>query len=237
VDLPTAAFGSQAIVALVAGAASIRRPDYRSAAALFGTGMVVDVARRGLWTRVLEPPMRSWIVRGERPPPLTGWLRVFGHIDQALFFLAPAGIAALAFYVLVRRTRLAVTVGATLWSLTVGAFVVLYPWLRFERAAAAHKIVHVACLACAAGAIAWWLVHSVPSRVRAEKGPRAVEVVTVLAVAIDALVAFGAYADRLIDGWSIAQSMYVVLNVCAALILAGGWLWNLGSGSRETSPS
>ncbi len=235
-DLGDAAFGSEVAVAALAGAAALRRRNLWGAASLFGVAVATDVARRAIWVHWIAPKMAVFVEQGTRPPPLTGWLRVAGHVDQALFLLWPAGVAALAVGVLMARPRAALAVGAGLWAPSVAVFAGAYPWLRFERQAAALQIVHVTCLSAALFALAFWMRRRVPRAL--ERGPYATEVVTVLTIALDALVAFRAYADRVANGWPIAQSVQLVLHIIVALILAGVLVWpQSGSRSRAMSRS
>lgn len=237
-DLATAGTWAQAAAALLAGAAALRWRSFRGIAFLFGVaGVASDAVRCALWTRVIEPTIAPFLAAKVQAPPLTGWIRVAGHLDQALFLLWPAGMAAVAIGVFMGRRRAARVVGAILWTLSSAAFAALYPWLRGARLADAHQLVHGVCLSVALYAVVFWVVRNVIPRLRRRAMPRAAEVVMAVALALDALVVANAYAPQLLDGWPVAQAIQLMMYTIATLILLGVLTWSIGSKLRAPSLS
>ena len=82
------------VIAVALGwAIARRRTDHRTFAALLSLGLVSDIILWALHRWVMPPPLLNG-------PPLTGWVRIAGDVDTALYVAWPAGIAATAIHTL-----------------------------------------------------------------------------------------------------------------------------------------
>src|SRR5689334_14902241 len=92
-----------AIVVAFSWAVAKRRPDHRPIAALLTFGIVSDIAREALRMFVFVPAHERFGAE-----PFTGWPRVAGHVEEALFLGWVAGVASVAVWVFLKRRPWAV---------------------------------------------------------------------------------------------------------------------------------
>ncbi len=85
------------VAVVLAWAAARRRPEHWPFAGLLTLGLVSDVIRWALQRWAMPPPLLD-------NPPLTGWIRIAGYIEAALYVAWPIGIAAVALKTLAQRS-------------------------------------------------------------------------------------------------------------------------------------
>ncbi len=196
-----------------------QRPEHRPIAALLMLGLGADVARQVLATAFLRP---AHIAAGDGA--FTGWARVVGHVDEALFLAYPAGLAALALWVLLKRRPWPVLAvyGATLAALVLG-----YPTVRGPLLGRVYSAVELAAVAVWLGGVVTW--------VRRRDVPTLASGVTLLLGAVE-IVTLLPFKKGPFAYWPIAQASYMTLYV-VLIVLYGGALWGRGSSSASNSRS
>jgi hypothetical protein len=199
-----------AAAAALAWAVSRARPIHRPVAALLTFGLAADLARRALRELVLAPAYPA--LAGA---PATGWLRIAGHMDQALFLGWPAGVAAAAIWICLGRRPWPVAVG---YALSEAGLIASYPEIRGAMLRKPYLAIQLGCLAIAVGAFLHWAVF--------RKTPPTVSrwIVALIVTTEVVSVAAGPWHLGLFVKWDLAQVVYAMLYSMLVLI-QGGWLW------------
>ena len=201
----------QLSTAVTAAVLCFRRRSYRTVALLFVAVALAD------W-------LRLWLDLGilrAAPRPRTGMTRLAYHLDQALFLVWPAGLAAVAGWVFGRRRPLGVAVayGATLATLVLG-----YPRLRQEALAVAYFGIH---------ALAFGYALTCALRRFTEETIQIEHVTVIFSTVLSLAALLGPYTGRdWIDRWRMAQFANVVLYAILTYH-QGALLW----GSSRSSSS
>jgi hypothetical protein len=201
----------------LAWAVARKRPQHRSVAALLTFGLAADVVRQVLQWVVLVPAYAA--LAGA---PATGWVRVAGHVEQALFLAYPAALAGTMLWIYIARRPWPVAIG---YVITALALVASYPALRGEPLGKIYLGFQLACVAVMVGAFVHWVLF--------RKNPPTPShfVVALMSVVEIANVTVGPWRVGLFDRWNLAQLGYCMLY--AALILVQwGWSWIISNSSR-----
>ncbi len=197
--------------AALAAALARHRPDHRPAM-FFLVGMTVaNLARFGIVRWILPNPPQA--------APLTGALRIAGHVEHGLFLAWPAGLAALALVVLAERRAWPALVG---WAIVLLVLAGSYPAIRGELLRKVYLAADLVALAVmAASFVAFW---------RRREATTPAIVIAMLLGAIELVVLFlGPWRGGLFgSAWTLAQGGYVVLYF-VILLVEGGALWGSSS--------
>jgi hypothetical protein len=206
----------QVIAALAAARAARGRPACRPVARFLAAAAAADAAR--------------WWIASVLPAsgPYRGALRALYHLEQALFLLWPAGVAAIAIRVFRRGAPGPV---AAAHAIVIGALVAGYPAVRGRPLAWAYAGAHLAALVAACAALAGWLCRREP--------PRLEHTSALFVIALDAVLFLGPYFPPELDpfgGWGLAQIVYAALYLILIAVFATGVPWgrptsSLASGS------
>lgn len=195
---------------LLAVATAVRRRGMRPILWLLLGGLAIDLSRRGIRVRVLEPAAK--LAGGA---PLEGSARAAGHLSQGLFMGWGAGILAVILRVFGRVPWWL----AGAWWLSAWAYaVVSYPALR-EAALGRFYL--------------WWTISVVVlsglcvARFFWMRGhPRQEHVATLWVLAVESSLMFGPYLDSdVFETWWTAKIAYAAMYSVLILVLAGGLLW------------
>lgn len=201
----------QLSTAVTAAVLCFRRRSYRAVALLFVAAALADWLR--LWI--------NKVVLVDVVTPYMGTARGIYHVEQALFLVWPAGLAAVAGWVFGRRRPLGVAVayGATLATLVLG-----YPRLRQESLAVAYFGIH---------ALAFGYALTCALRRFAEETIQIEHVAVIFSTVLSLAALLGPYTGRdWIDRWRMAQFANVVLYAILTYH-QGALLW----GSSRSSSS
>jgi hypothetical protein len=195
----------QAIAALVAFRAARGRPARRPVARLLAAAALADAAR--------------WWIAGALPAigPYRGAARALYHLEQALFLLWPAGVAAVALRIFARRAPGPI---AAAHAIVLAALVAGYPALRGRPLGWIYAGVHLAALVAACAALAVWL--------RRREPPRLEHVSALFVIALDAVLFLGPYFPPELDpfgAWGLAQIVYAALYLILIAVFATGVPW------------
>ena len=192
-------FARIALVAAVLGALALarRRPDYKPAASFLIAMGAANILRPLLIGYVIAPARLAGRV------PHTGLERVAFHVDQAVFLLWPAGLAALAVWTFWRSRRAKGAV-ALAYAALVAVLVLGYPTIRRELLASVYLGVELTALLVSIGAVASWWWRRTPTTIA--------ESIALLLVIFDVVLIAGPYAaGSIFTTWPIAFGMYGVL--------------------------
>lgn len=201
-------YGLAVFAVALAWAAARGHPAHRAVAAFLSLGLACDGALLALHEWVLPPPDLS-------APPLTGWLRVAGDLDTALFLVWPAALAALARYTLAKRSPLPVLLGYVAVNVVL---VLAYPAIRTDllrRVLLAAEL--VALLVGMAAVISWRLRH--------ERANVTTLCTGVLVVGHFATVVAGPYRFGLFGEVFVIAQWAQVLIYAVLILLQAGSLW------------
>jgi hypothetical protein len=183
------------------------RSEHRPVAFALSIALAASLARAALLTWVLPPPEPT-------SAPWSGWLRVAGVLDSALYLAWPAALAALALLTLGRRSAWLVAAG---FSVVVAFMTVVNPRgddLRQTYLAAEL----VALFSCAVSLIAWY-------RRREERANTTTLSAGVMVAGHFATVLTGPYRFGLFGKvWALAQWAYLAI-IGIVLLLHVGSLW------------
>ena len=205
-----------AVVALV-WAVTKQRPNHRPTAWLLTLGLVVDVAREMIQVDVLQPT-RAAMGAG----PFHGFARGAFNVDEALFLAWPAGIAACAACVFLRRR---VWPFLAIYGLAVAMVVAAYPTVRGAALARVYLGVELAAIAVGLGSFITWAWK--------RETPNLTHIVTLLVVAVE-LATLLPFSKGPFVYWSLAQASYMTLYI-VLIVVYGGVLWDRGSSSPSRS--
>lgn len=209
------AFVLQVVAAALAGVVARGRPEHRPVALFLG-GMTVAAAAR--WVL-----LTWWVVPFQATfpdAPLTGGALIAAHVDTALWLAWPAGLAAMAIAVYLRR-RPWVVLGA--WVVATGAIMAAYPATRGDTLRRCYLAALLLSLVASFGSIGTW------ARKRESMTlPRACVLLVVL---FETSTLFGPWLGDPFATWWKAQILYAMLYG-GLIALQGGSLW-LRSSSRS----
>ncbi|WP_437310277.1 hypothetical protein [Sorangium sp. So ce388] len=190
-------YGLAVLSAVLAWLVARHRPEHRPIAWLLGYGLASDVVRRVIRLNVLQP------ARAELGgAPFTGWVRVAGHVESALFVGWIAGVAALAVWIFGRRRPWGVLAA---YVVAVAVLVAGYPTFRGELLGKAYLALQLSALCVSIGFLLRWFA----SRERATVH----HVATGLIIITELSMLAGPYRFGVFTTWELAQSMLIALYV------------------------
>jgi hypothetical protein len=200
----------------LAWAVARRRPEHRFVPALLALGVGSDLLRQALRVLVLLPARASF-----GGAPYTGWARVAADVDNALFLAYPAGIAALALWVFLRRRPWAVVL---LWAVTVLALAVAYPASRGEVLSRVYLAAELGAVVVTLGSFVMWFW--------CRQTPTLTHGVTLLIGSAE-LATLLPFHKSIFASWTLARWAYVTLYVIL-IVLHGGVVCGLSSPSKSS---
>ena len=196
------------IAVILAWITARQRAEHRAFAALLSLGLLSDIIVFALQRWVLPPPLVD-------SPPLTGWIRIAGDVDTALYVAWPAGIAAVALHTLAHRSPRAVLLA---FLAIVAALVIGYPTIRGE-------VLRKTLLGIELAALLVGLASMVAWRGRRERFTVSTLCACVLVVGHFGTVISGPYRFGLFgEAWVLAQVAYLLI-FAVVILLQGGSLW------------
>jgi hypothetical protein len=139
--------------------------------------------------------------------PYSGWPRVLGHLESALFVSWHFGLAALARRVFGRRSIWPV---AALYIVTIAVLISTYPTLRGANLARAYMAIEYACLATSLAALISWSWR--------KEAPTLTHACGAVLVLVELANVAGPYRLALFESWDLALKVYIVLYFCLILI-------------------
>jgi len=191
-----------------------RRADHRPLAIFLVGVALANLIRAAIATWVLTPD------RLRADVPLTGALRVAGHLEHALFLSWPAGLAALVLVLYARRSPWP---GILAWAGAVAVLVVSYPAVRGHALQrfylAAHLLALAACVASIGGFVR-----------RGDRGGVAHVCALLCVLAEGGTLLVGPWRSTIFNAWDLAQVAYATLYG-VLIALQGGTLWTNTSSS------
>ena len=197
----------KSVVAALAWRLARGRMAHLPIAVLLAAGVVADVVRRALALFVLGPVRAT-----TGGAPFGGAARAAFHLEQGLFLLWPAGLAALSLVVLGRRRAWPIIGGHA--AATV-ALALAYPTVRGPLLSRVYLGLELVALATVFGAgLAWWARREEPSITEG----------SVLVLAFLELGALIAYRQPFGSGWDWAQVIYLMAFATLG-VLHVGELW------------
>ncbi|WP_441288216.1 hypothetical protein ACSRUE_40500 [Sorangium sp. KYC3313] len=190
-------YGLAVLAAALALVVARYRPEHRPIAWLLGYGVVSDVVRRVIRLYVLQP------ARAELGgAPFTGWVRVAGHVESALFVGWMAGVAALAVWIFRRRRPWGVL---AVYVVAVAGLAAGYPTFRGELLGKAYLALQLAALCTSVGCLLLWFAGRERAKVH--------HVATGLILITELSMLAGPYRFGIFTAWDLAQSMLIALYV------------------------
>lgn len=187
------------------------RPAHWPLAALLTFGLASDIMRRALKAYVLVP---GYAILGQSPA--TGWLRVAGIADQAVFLAWPAALAAVTLWIYLRRGPGLVALGYLAGVLGIAVFG--YPAIRGELLRKAYLGIELACLAITTGAFLHWIAF--------RKDPPTTThwmILLMVGTEVTGIIA-GPWRLGLFTTWSLAQTGYCI-QYALLIAIQGALLW------------
>jgi hypothetical protein len=185
-----------------------RHATHKPFAALLSLGLISDVALWALHRWVLPPPTLDG-------PPLTGWARIAGDVDSALFLAWPFAVAAQAMHTLAGRSY---RPALGCYFVVMAVLIVGYPRIRGELLA---QVFFVAELITAFIGVAAFIAF------RRRGGAwnvttlcTSIVVAGHLGVTIAGPYRFGLFGPA----WALAQLGYVLIN-SVVIFLHVGSIW------------
>jgi hypothetical protein len=139
--------------------------------------------------------------------PYSGWPRVLGHLESALFVSWHFGLAALARRVFGRRSIWPV---AALYVVTIASLILSYPTLRGANLARAYTAIEYVCLATSLAALISWGWR--------KEAPTLTHACGAVFILVELANLAGPYRLGLFESWSLALKVYIVLYFCLILI-------------------
>lgn len=215
--LVTLAIGALAVAALLALALIHRVPRNRerpmiALAVLLALEVPSVIAQLDLGTALRGLPL-----------PYEGRERGLYHVTQALFMAWPAGVAALAVLVLMRRAPVAVGV---FLALEVAWVCWAYPDLRGDDLETVYRIWEATWIAVG--------LASIVSFARARRAPLPEHVCAIVLVGGEIVVLAGTFELGIFAHWPTAQAVYIVTFGAVAALLSRH-LWILTRSWRTSS--
>ncbi|HLM73225.1 MAG TPA: hypothetical protein VK459_11055 [Polyangiaceae bacterium] len=167
-----------------------------------------DVILWALQRWVLPPPLLD-------NPPLTGWIRIAGYIDAALYVAWPIGIAAVALNTLAKRSMRPAIVA---YVIVVAGLIIGYPTIRGEILRKVLLGIELASMLVGLASILVW-------RRRSERSTITALCTSVLVVGHFGTILSGPYRFGLFgEAWVLAQVAYVLIYA-VVIVLQAGILW------------
>jgi hypothetical protein len=139
--------------------------------------------------------------------PLSGWPRVFGHLESALFVSWHFGLAALARSVFGRRVIWPV---AALYGATMAVLILTYPTFRAANLARAYTAIEYACIAASLAALISWGWR--------RQAPTLTHACGAVLILVELANIAGPYRLGLFESWDLALAVYVILYLGLILI-------------------
>lgn len=190
-----------------------RRTEYRPVAWFLFWTVVVDVSRWALVLKVFNPALAS-----TGGGPFTGAVRVWLHVDQALYLSWGAGIAMVGALVFWRAKMAWLWTGYAYAAVLTGC-VTAYPFLRGEPLLRVYGLWHYLSGSVAVVAsILWWFLSK-------ERWKEQHTVALLLALC-DLAAALSVYRPGVADPvgcWPVAQLVYLVLMVLVSVVEVRAW--------------
>jgi hypothetical protein len=209
------AFALHVVAAGLAAVVAWRRPEHRPVAA-FLCGMAIAAALR--WVL-----LTWWVVPFQASfpdAPLTGSALLAAHLDTALWFAWPAGLAGSAVAVFLKR-RPWIVAGA--WVVATAAVAVAYPATRGDALRRVYLAALLLSLVVSYGAIGMWA--------RKRESVTLPRTSVLLIVLFETSTLFGPWLGDPFATWWKAQILYSMLYG-SLIALQGGALW-LHTSSRS----
>ncbi|WP_438014909.1 hypothetical protein WMF18_28980 [Sorangium sp. So ce315] len=176
---------------------SRHRPEHRPIAWLLGYGLATDAVRELIGARVLRP------ARAELAgAPFTGWVRVAGHVESALFVGWMAGVAALAVFIFGRRRPWGVL---AVYVVAVAVLVAGYPTIRGAMLGRAYLALELAALCTSVGCLILWFLGG-------ERG-KTHHLAAGFIVIGESLMLVGPFRMGIFDAWDLARSILIALYI------------------------
>jgi hypothetical protein len=195
------------VAVVLAWAAARRRPEHWPFAGLLTLGLVSDVIRWALQRWVLPPLPDN--------PPLTGWVRIAGDIDTALYVAWSIGIAAIALNTLAKRSMRPAIVA---YVIVVAGLIIGYPTIRGEILRKVLLGIELASMLVGLASILVW-------RRRSERSTITAVCTSVLVAGHFGTILSGPYRFGLFgEAWFLAQVAYVLIYA-VVIVLQAGILW------------
>ena len=171
-------------------------------------GLASDLILRALHRWVMPPPLLG-------NPPLTGWVRIAGDIDTALYVAWPIGIAAVALKTLAKRSMRPPIVA---YAIVVAGLIIGYPTIRGDVLRKVLLGIELASTLVGLASILAW-------RSRRERSTTTTLCTSILVVGHFGTVLAGPYRFGLFgEAWVLAQAAYVLIYA-VVIVLQAGSLW------------
>jgi len=187
-----------------------RSVEHRPVAYLLSAGLAVDLVRRALRISYILPVVRS--MRGQ---PLSGLPLVASHVNDALFLIWPAALAACALFVFMKRKPWPVLAAYTA---TIAGLVFFHPYESTGMLGRVFTSFQLVCVVASLGFAATWYLS--PSTERTSTAQASVTVI----VAGELATFVGAWRVGVFDNWHISQILYLLLYAVLS-VMQGGFLW------------
>jgi hypothetical protein len=204
--LGVAVYALEIAVALSALALSRKRRDYTPVAVFLLVAVAADLIRWGLSVG----PLRE-------PGPYSGPTRMAFHIDQACFMAPPFGLAALAWYVYLRKPP---NVPAFAYPATAAIVAVSYPELRQTKLGWVYAGVHAAATLTAIICAAIWTVRRGTSA-NQRSMPSLAHIATLLLTLLSLTAFVGPYIPTRLTpfaDWPLGQVVNLLIWVSVGLL-------------------
>jgi hypothetical protein len=196
------------VAVVLAWAAARRRPEHQPFAGLLTLGLVSDVIRWALQRWAMPPPLPD-------NPPLTGWVRIAGDVDTALYVAWPIGIAAVALTTLAQRSMRPAIFA---YFIVVAGLMIGYPTIRGDVLRKVLLGIELASMLVGIASILAW-------RRRRERSTTATLCTSILVAGHFGTVLSGPYRFGLFgEAWVLAQVAYVLIYA-VVIVLQAGSLW------------
>lgn len=196
------------VAVLLGWVATRRRPENQPFAGLLTLGFVSDVILWALHRWVMPPPLPD-------NAPLTGWVRIAGDVDTALYVAWPIGIAAVALTTLAQRSMRPALFA---YVIVVAGLIIGYPTIRGEILRKVLLGVELASMLVGLASIVAW-------RSRRTLSTTTALCTSILVVGHFSTVVFGPYRFGLFgEAWVLAQVAYVLIYA-VVIVLQASILW------------
>jgi len=196
------------VAVVLAWAAARRRPEHQPFAGLLTLGLVSDGIRWALQRWAMPPPLPD-------NPPLTGWVRIAGDVDTALYVAWPIGIAAVALTTLAQRSMRPAIFA---YFIVVAGLMIGYPTIRGDVLRKVLLGIELASMLVGIASILAW-------RRRRERSTTATLCTSILVAGHFGTVLSGPYRFGLFgEAWVLAQVAYLLIYA-VVIVLQAGSLW------------
>jgi hypothetical protein len=187
-----------------------RRAEHRPIALLMSAGLASDVARRLLYVHALVPGYAR-----AAGGPLTGWARVAGHAEEALFLSWFVAFTAAAMAIFTKRRPWAIF---AVWTVVCIVLSATYPTTRGYLLQRVYLGIDGVSLAASGWFLVAWLRSTKPAF-----GLRHACVIVVLSTELFSLMV-GPWRADLFTAWPLAQAGYAVVFLML-IVMQGSALW------------